>query len=204
MAIVTNLGHKAPTPGRMGFATSRARGPTFAQLSRGGPFALTIPNAESWAPFTGPNAEALSKKFGHYKFSAQGCIKRALDEPQIAVHLADRSEATAPELVVLGDALLDGYQLGRDLFFQTPTFRDPVFNPSGHSFPVDILKRPHADSWLIPVDGVHFHLATAEEIAHDAIRNGWLQSYGHVVVVTDQSCQSREDLRAYLHSQGAP
>lgn len=205
MAVtLTNKQHRASRPGRIGLATSRASGPTFSQLSRGGPFVFSVSNGESWLPFTGANAEMLAKKFAHYKYSAQVCIKRALDEPQIARHLMDRSEATAPELVVLGDALLKGFQLGRTLFFQTPTFRDPVFNPSGHSFPVDILKRPDADEWLEPVDGLHFHQATAEEIAHDAIRNANLQNYGHLLVITDEFCQSREDLQAFLASRGAP
>jgi hypothetical protein len=135
MAVLTNKGRRPPQPKRQGFATTMARGPSFQQLSYvHGLGNVATAKVESNAPFTGPEAAALKKQYGHYGYSAQGCIARALAEPQIADNL-NRSQGTAPELVVLGDALLKGMRLGRELFWQSETFKDPVFNPSPARLP---------------------------------------------------------------------
>jgi len=182
-----------------------AHGPSFKQLSyvRGFGSVAEESAGESYAPFSGPDAATKKKLYGHYGYTAQSCIERALQEPHIVENIS-QSTGTAPELVVLGDALLRGLVLGRTLFFQSKTFRDPIFNPSGRVFSVDILKLPFADSWLEPVDGQYFHMSSIEEQLHDAERNGELAAYGHVLPISDIYCQTREDLRAYLAARGAP
>ena len=203
MVVLTNKGQRPPVPRRVGFSTTEARGPTFKQLSyvRGlGSVAIDTPDV---APFTGGDAAALKHKYGHYGYSAQACINRALQEQAIVDGITNNT-GTAPELVVLGDALLRGLVLGRQLFFQAKTFRDPVFNPSGRIFNVDIMKIPFGDSWLEPVDGEFFHMATMEEQLRDADRNNELAQYGHVIPISDNWCQTREDLRAFLDARGAP
>lgn len=203
VSTTTNRALRSPRQPRVGFATSRAAGPTFQQLSRTAGAGATT-KTKAYAPFRGAEAATYKRKWSRYAVSAQGCIARAIAEPLILKHLADRSEATAPELVVLGEALLNGMTLGVDLFFQSATFRDPVFNPSGRSFPVDILKVQGGTQWYEPVDGVHYH-NTAPQRAKDQSRNADLAAYGGtVVVIYDTICTSREQLRAFLDSVGAP
>lgn len=202
MVVLTNKNQRPPQPKRTGRASSVASGPTFAQQSRQA--GQKVPNLHDTRPFDGlEGAELLKVQYGRYEYSAQECIARALHEHGIRAALST-NVGTAPELVVLGDALLRGLTLGRSLFFQSRTFRDAVFNPSGRSFNVDILKKPHADSWLEPVDGAFFHVAELKQRVHDARRNGELAQYGHVVVISDRVCQSREQLRSYLDGIGAP
>jgi hypothetical protein len=203
MVVLTTKGLRPPTPHRVGFSTTMARGATFQQLSYVHGLGAVSVDTESYAPFTGGDAQALKKKYGHYGYSAQACINRALQEEPIRTGIT-QSTGTAPELVVLGDALLRGLVLGRTLFFQSKTFRDPVFNPSGRVFSVDILKIPFGDSWLQPVDGTFYHFSTLEQEIRDADRNQELAQYGHVLPISDQFCQTRGDLTSYLEARGSP
>jgi hypothetical protein len=203
MVVLTTKGQKPPQPQRKGFATTSARGPTFRQLSYVPGLGYLGEEPENYAPFYGVEAAQRKQTYRKYEFSAQSCIQRALEEPQIYLNITNNT-GTAPELVVLGDALLKGMTLGRTLFFQSKTFKDPVFNPSGRIFNVDILKAPWSDSWLEPVDGDHFHMATLQEQLHDADRNGELAQYGHVLAISDSVCFSREALQSFLSSRGSP
>jgi len=201
--VTTTKGLKPPQPHRVGKATTTARGATWIQQSYVKGLGYLAAQEEDYAPFYGPEAADRKKTYSKYEFSAQSCIQRALQEPMIYTVLTN-NVGTAPELVVLGDALLRGMVLGRTLFFQSKTFKDPVFNPSGRIFNVDILKAPFGDSWLEPVDGLFFHFATLTEQLRDADRNKELAQYGHVLAIPDNVCQSRESLTAYLHSNGSP
>jgi hypothetical protein len=203
MVVTTTKGRKPPQPQRKGFATTTARGPSFLQQSYVRGLGYLAPVPEDVAPFTGPMAEQRKQLYRKYQFSAQSCIERALSEPMIYTNITNNT-GTAPELVVLGDALLRGMVLGRTLFFQSKTFKDPVFNPSGRIFNVDILKAPFADSWLEPVDGIHFHMANIEQELRDADRNNELAQYGHVLPISDVVCFSRESLQSFLSSRGSP
>src|SRR5215470_13070680 len=151
MVVLTTKGKKPPVPQRKGFATTTARGPSFFQQSYVPGLGFLAQKEENYAPFYGPDAADKKFRYRKYEYSAQACIQRALQEPLIYLNITNNT-GTAPELVVLGDALLKGMVMGRTLFFQNKTFKDPVFNPSGRSFNVDILKAPWSDSWLEPVD----------------------------------------------------
>jgi hypothetical protein len=204
MAVATTKGRKPPQPERKGFATTHARAATFQQLTRVTGFgSLAVAEPDTTAPFYGANAVQLKQLYHRYAYSAQSCIARALAEPTIAAGITNNT-GTAPELVLLGNSLLEGLVMGRTLFFQSKTFRDPIFNPSGRVFNVDILKVPFADQWLEPVDGVYYHLATLEQELRDADRNNELAQYGHVLAVSDVVCQSREQLQAFLAGNAAP
>jgi hypothetical protein len=189
--------HRPPRPHRIGHAVTKARGASFAEASKSAGVPVENVGATDVAPFTGANALAEKRKYAAYSVSAQGCIQRALDEQAIATHV-DRATGTAPELVVLG------FALNQTLFFQTATYRDPIFNPAGRAFPVDILVVEAGVMWYMPVDGAHYHMATIEEQVRDQRRNGNLSRYGQVLPISDIYCHTEEDLKSFLDAHGAP